>query len=50
MAEQQETPEQYQQDLLQVLGEIADNSQRLIHGIADRRCARNGAADRKSVV
>jgi polyhydroxyalkanoate synthase subunit PhaC len=44
MAEQQETPEHYQQDLLQVLGEIADNSQRLIHGIADRRCASNGAA------
>jgi polyhydroxyalkanoate synthase subunit PhaC len=44
MAEQQETPEHYQQDVLQVLGEIADNSQRLIQGIADRHCATNGAA------
>jgi polyhydroxyalkanoate synthase subunit PhaC len=44
MAEQQETPEQYRQDLLQVLGEIAENSQRLVHGIAERHCATNGAA------
>jgi polyhydroxyalkanoate synthase len=43
MAEQQETPEHRQEDLLQVLGEIADNSQRLIHGMAERRCAGNGA-------
>ena len=44
MAEQQETPDQHEQDLVQVLGEIADNSQRLIHGIADRRCAAHDAA------
>jgi poly[(R)-3-hydroxyalkanoate] polymerase subunit PhaC len=44
MAEQQETPEHCQQDLLQVLGEITDNSQRLMRGIAERHCATNGAA------
>ena len=44
MAEQQETPEQCQLDLLQVLREITDNSQRLMQGIAQRRCAANGAA------
>jgi polyhydroxyalkanoate synthase len=44
MAEQQETPAHGPQDLLQVLGEITDNSQRLIRGIADRHCATNGAA------
>jgi polyhydroxyalkanoate synthase len=44
MAEQQETPGQSQQDLLQVLGEITENSQRLMRGIAERRCATNGAA------
>ena len=44
MAEQQETPEHCQPGLLQVLGEISDNSQRLMQGIAHRRCAINGAA------
>ena len=44
MAEQQETPEHCQPGLLQVLREITDNSQRLMQGIAHRRCAINGAA------
>jgi polyhydroxyalkanoate synthase len=44
MAEQQETPEHCQPGLLQVLGEITDNSQRLVQGIARRRCGSNGAA------
>ena len=44
MAEQQETPEHCQPGLLQVLREISDNSQRLMQGIAHRRCAANGAA------
>jgi polyhydroxyalkanoate synthase len=44
MAKQQETPEQDQQDVLQVLGEIAENTQRLMHGAAGRHCAVNGAA------
>jgi polyhydroxyalkanoate synthase subunit PhaC len=44
MAKQQETPEQDQQDVLQVLGEIAENAQRLMHGAAERHCAVNGAA------
>ena len=44
MAKQQETPEQDQQDVLQVLGEIAENAQRLMHGAAGRHCAIDGAA------
>ena len=44
MAEQQETPEHCQPGLLQVMGEITDNSQRLMQGIAHRRCAINGTA------
>jgi polyhydroxyalkanoate synthase len=44
MAEQQETPEHGQPGLLQVLGEITDNGQRLMRGIADRRCATHGAS------
>jgi polyhydroxyalkanoate synthase subunit PhaC len=44
MAKQQETPEQDQQDLLQVLGEIAENAQRLMHDAAGRHCAVDGAA------
>ena len=44
MAEQQETPEHCQPDLLQVVREITDNSQRLMQGIAHRRCAIDGAA------
>ena len=44
MAKQQETPEPDQQDVLQVLGEIAENAQRLMHGVAGRHCAVNGAA------
>ena len=44
MAKQQETPEQDQQDVLHVLGEIAENTQRLMHGAAGRHCAVDGAA------
>jgi len=44
MAKQQETPAESQHDLVQVLGEITDNSQRLLHSIAERHCASNGAA------
>jgi polyhydroxyalkanoate synthase len=45
MAKQQETPEHDQQNVLHVLGEIAENAQRLIHGVAGRHCcAVNGAA------
>jgi polyhydroxyalkanoate synthase len=43
MAKQQETPEPEQQDVLQVLGEIAENAQRLMHGAATQHCAVNGA-------
>jgi polyhydroxyalkanoate synthase len=43
MAEQQETPVHGPHDLLQVLAEITDNSQRLMRGIADRHCLANGA-------
>jgi polyhydroxyalkanoate synthase subunit PhaC len=44
MAEQQETPAHCEAGLLQVLGEITDNSQRLMQGLAHRRCALNGTA------
>jgi polyhydroxyalkanoate synthase len=43
MAKQQETRESGQQDLLEVLGDITDNSQRLMHAIAARHCAINGS-------
>ena len=43
MAEQQETPAHDPQELLQVLAEIADNSQRLLRAIAERCCVANGA-------
>ena len=45
MAEQQETPDQEHQDVLQVLGEITENAQRLMHGVAERRCTANGATN-----
>jgi polyhydroxyalkanoate synthase subunit PhaC len=44
MAKQQETPEHDQQDVLHVLGAIAENAQRLMHGAAKRHCAVNGAS------
>jgi polyhydroxyalkanoate synthase subunit PhaC len=44
MAKQQETPARPQHDLLPVLREIADNSQRLMQAIAERHYATNGAA------
>jgi polyhydroxyalkanoate synthase len=39
MAKQQETPERDQQGTLQVLGDIAENAQRLMQGVARRHCA-----------
>jgi polyhydroxyalkanoate synthase subunit PhaC len=42
MAKQQETPAEDRHDLLRVLGEITDNSQRLMQAIARRHCATNG--------
>src|SRR5690606_35580524 len=36
MAKQQETPERNQQDVLQLLGEIAENTRRLMQGAAER--------------
>jgi polyhydroxyalkanoate synthase len=44
MAEQQETPERAPEQIAEILGEIADRSQKLLHGLAERRCAANGAA------
>jgi polyhydroxyalkanoate synthase subunit PhaC len=44
MAKQQETPEHDQQNVLHVLGAIAENAQRLMHGAAMRHCAVNGAS------
>ena len=44
MAKQQETPGRGQHNLLGLLGEIADNSQRLMRAIADRHCATGGVA------
>jgi polyhydroxyalkanoate synthase len=43
MAKQQETPVRGQHNLLGLLGEIADNSQRLIHAAGERHCATRGA-------
>jgi polyhydroxyalkanoate synthase len=43
MAKQQETPGRRGDEVLQIVGEIAEKSQRLIHSYAERRCAGNGA-------
>lgn len=43
MAKQQETPESGRDDVLQLMGEIGEKSQRLLHDLAERECA-NGAA------
>ena len=43
MAKQQETPGRRGDEVLQIVGEIAEKSQRLIHSYAERRCPDNGA-------
>ena len=42
MAKQQETPGRRGDEVLQIVGEIAEKSQRLIHSYAERRCSGNG--------
>jgi polyhydroxyalkanoate synthase len=44
MAEQQETPRPNREELLQIVGEIANKSQKLISELSERRCA-NGSVD-----
>jgi len=44
MAKQQETAERDPEQIAQILAEIADKSQQLMHELAERRCARNGDA------
>jgi polyhydroxyalkanoate synthase len=44
MAKQQETAERDPEQIAQILAEIADKSQQLMHEFAERRCARNGDA------
>ena len=44
MAKQQETAARDSEQIAQILVEIADKSQQLMHDFAERRCARNGDA------
>ena len=44
MAKQQETAARDREQIAQILAEIADKSQQLMHDLAERRCGRNGAA------
>ena len=42
MARQQETPEREREDVVQLMGEISEKSQQLLHDLAERDCV-NGA-------
>jgi polyhydroxyalkanoate synthase len=42
MAKQQETPTLERTEIVQIMGEIADRSQKLMHELAERRCSGNG--------
>jgi polyhydroxyalkanoate synthase len=44
MAKQQETPERDCDDVVQLMGEISEKSQRLLHDLAERNCADGGSA------
>jgi polyhydroxyalkanoate synthase len=43
MTRQQETPEREREDVVQLMGEISEKSQQLLHDLAERQCA-NGAS------
>jgi polyhydroxyalkanoate synthase len=42
MAKQQETPEAGREDVVQLMGEISEKSQQLLHDLAERDCANGG--------
>ncbi|MGH6943511.1 MAG: PHA/PHB synthase family protein [Geminicoccaceae bacterium] len=42
MAKQQETPAHESAEVFEIMGEIVDKSQKLMHDLAERRCASNG--------
>jgi polyhydroxyalkanoate synthase subunit PhaC len=42
MAKQQETPIRERTEIFQIMGEIAERSQKLMHELAERRCSGNG--------
>ena len=42
MAKQQETPERGREDVVQLIGEISEKSQQLLHDLAERDCANGG--------
>ena len=44
MAKQQETPIRERTEIFQIMGEIAERSQKLMHELAERRCSGNGEA------